>query len=103
MSCKLIPADKADIARPITWRTPAGWGASHPDQQSGGPEDTANAEAAAQVAALSCGPDGFGFAFGLAARRSLQAAARSAVLELCQIELAQAVVEAEHPTFIDVP
>ena len=47
------------------------------------------------VAALSCGPDGFGFAFGLAARRTLQAAARSAVLELCQIELAQAVVEAK--------
>jgi len=52
MSCKLIPADKADIARPITWRTPAGWGASHPDQQSGGPEDNAaNGEAASQVAA----------------------------------------------------
>ncbi len=47
------------------------------------------------VAALSCGADGFGFAFGLAARRTLQAAARSAVLELCQIELAQAVVEAK--------
>lgn len=47
------------------------------------------------VAALSCGPDGFGFAFGLAARRTVQAAARSAVLELCQVELAQAVVEAK--------
>lgn len=47
------------------------------------------------VAALSCRPDGFGFAFGLAARRTLQAAARSAVMELCQIELAQAVVEAK--------
>ncbi|MFO1112163.1 MAG: YcaO-like family protein [Bradyrhizobium sp.] len=47
------------------------------------------------VAALSCGPDGFGFAFGLSARRTLQEAARSAVLELCQIELAQAVVEAK--------
>jgi len=47
------------------------------------------------VTALSCGPDGFGFAFGLAARRTLQAAARSAVLELCQIELAHAVVEAK--------
>ena len=47
------------------------------------------------VAALSCRPDGFGFAFGLAARQTLQAAARSAVMELCQIELALAVVEAK--------
>ena len=47
------------------------------------------------VAALSCNPDGFGLAFGLAARRSLQAAARSAILEMCQIELAHAVVEAK--------
>ncbi|MCP4615821.1 MAG: YcaO-like family protein, partial [Bradyrhizobium sp.] len=47
------------------------------------------------VAALSCKPDGFGLAFGLAARRTLQAAARSAVLEMCQIELAHAVVEAK--------
>lgn len=49
----------------------------------------------AAVAALSCRPDGFGLAFGLAARPTLQAAARSAVMELCQIELAQAVVEAK--------
>jgi ribosomal protein S12 methylthiotransferase accessory factor len=47
------------------------------------------------VAALSCKPDGFGLAFGLAARRTLQAAARSAILEMCQIELAHAVVEAK--------
>ena len=47
------------------------------------------------VAALSCKPNGFGLAFGLAARRTLQAAARSAVLEMCQIELADAVVEAK--------
>src|SRR5262249_26452850 len=47
------------------------------------------------VAALSCRPDGFGFAFGLAARGTLQAAARSAVLEMCQGELAYAVVEAK--------
>ena len=47
------------------------------------------------VVALSCRPDGFGLAFGLAARRTLQAAARSAVLEMCQIELAHAVVEAK--------
>jgi ribosomal protein S12 methylthiotransferase accessory factor len=47
------------------------------------------------VVALSCKPDGFGLAFGLAARRTLQAAARSAILEMCQIELADAVVEAK--------
>jgi ribosomal protein S12 methylthiotransferase accessory factor len=47
------------------------------------------------VASLSCGPDGFGFAFGLAARPTLAAAARSAILEMCQIELAHAVVEAK--------
>jgi ribosomal protein S12 methylthiotransferase accessory factor len=47
------------------------------------------------VAAVSCTPDGFGFAFGLAARPTLTAAARAAVLEMCQIELAQAVVEAK--------
>jgi ribosomal protein S12 methylthiotransferase accessory factor len=47
------------------------------------------------VAALSCRPDGFGLAFGLAARRTLEAAAKSAVLEMCQIELAHAVVEAK--------
>jgi len=47
------------------------------------------------VAALSCRPDGFGFAFGLAARLTLQAAIRSAILEMCQIELAYAVVDAK--------
>jgi ribosomal protein S12 methylthiotransferase accessory factor len=47
------------------------------------------------VAAVSCMPDGFGFAFGLAARPTLAAAARSAILEMCQIELAHAVVEAK--------
>jgi ribosomal protein S12 methylthiotransferase accessory factor len=47
------------------------------------------------VAAVSCGADGFGFAVGLAARPTLAAAARSAVLEMCQIELAHAVVEAK--------
>src|ERR1700730_5299860 len=47
------------------------------------------------VASLSCGADGFGFAFGLAARPTLAAAARSAILEMCQIELAHAVVEAK--------
>ena len=47
------------------------------------------------VAAVSCLSDGFGFAFGLAARPTLKAAARSAVLEMCQGELAHAVVEAK--------
>ena len=47
------------------------------------------------VAAVSCMADGFGFAFGLAARPTLKAAARSAVLEMCQGELAHAVVEAK--------
>jgi ribosomal protein S12 methylthiotransferase accessory factor len=47
------------------------------------------------VAAVSCISDGFGFAFGLAARPTLAAAARSAILEMCQIELAHAVVEAK--------
>jgi ribosomal protein S12 methylthiotransferase accessory factor len=47
------------------------------------------------VAAVSCSSDGFGFAFGLAARPTLKAAARAAVLEMCQGELAHAVVEAK--------
>jgi ribosomal protein S12 methylthiotransferase accessory factor len=47
------------------------------------------------VAAVSCAADGFGLAVGLAARPMLAAAARSAVLEMCQIELAHAVVEAK--------
>jgi ribosomal protein S12 methylthiotransferase accessory factor len=45
------------------------------------------------IAAVSCRPDGLGFAFGLAAQPSLEAAARSAILEMCQIELAQSVAE----------
>lgn len=44
------------------------------------------------VAALSCRPDGSGFAFGLSARVRLEAAARAAITELCQIELADAVI-----------
>ena len=47
------------------------------------------------IAALSCWPDGRGLAFGLASRLTLQAAARSAIFELCQIELAYAVIEAK--------
>jgi ribosomal protein S12 methylthiotransferase accessory factor len=47
------------------------------------------------VAAVSCKPDGFGLAAGLAARPTLTAAAGAAVLEMCQGELAHAVVEAK--------
>jgi ribosomal protein S12 methylthiotransferase accessory factor len=47
------------------------------------------------VAAVSCEADGFGLAFGLAARPTLTAAACAAVLEMCQGELAYAVVEAK--------
>jgi ribosomal protein S12 methylthiotransferase accessory factor len=47
------------------------------------------------VAAVSCSASGSGFAFGLAARTTLMAAARSAMLEMCQLELALAVVEAK--------
>ena len=44
------------------------------------------------VAAVSCRADGSGFAFGLAARPGLEAAARAAVMEMCQFELADSVV-----------
>ena len=47
------------------------------------------------VAAVSCMADGFGLAIGLAARPTLKAAACTAVLEMCQGELAHAVVEAK--------
>ena len=47
------------------------------------------------VAAVSCGQHGDGFAFGLASRTSLAAAGRAAALEMCQQELAYAVVEAK--------
>ena len=47
------------------------------------------------VAAVSCRADGSGFAFGLAARPRLEAAACSAVKEMCQLELADAVVAAK--------
>jgi len=47
------------------------------------------------VAAVSCMADGFGLAIGLAARPTLKAAACAAVLEMCQGELAHAVVEAK--------
>jgi ribosomal protein S12 methylthiotransferase accessory factor len=46
--------------------------------------------------AISYKNDGSGFAFGLAARPTLTAAACSAVVEMCQLELAYAVVEAKH-------
>jgi len=47
------------------------------------------------VTAVSCRADGSGFAFGLAARPELAAAVRSAILEMCQLELADAVVAAK--------
>lgn len=47
------------------------------------------------VASVSCRPDGSGFAVGLAARPALEAAARSATVEMCQFELADAVVIAK--------
>ncbi|WKA29888.1 YcaO-like family protein [Bradyrhizobium roseum] len=47
------------------------------------------------VVAVSCRADGAGFAFGLAARPALEAAVRSAILEMCQLELADAVVVAK--------
>lgn len=46
------------------------------------------------VVAISCNADGRGFACGLAARPTLRAAAQSALLEMSQMELAYAVVEA---------
>jgi ribosomal protein S12 methylthiotransferase accessory factor len=48
------------------------------------------------VAAISCNADGFGFAFGLAARPTLVGAARSAILEMCQIELADRLVATKY-------
>jgi ribosomal protein S12 methylthiotransferase accessory factor len=47
------------------------------------------------VVAVSCKADGFGVAFGMAARPTLTAAARSAIREMCQIELAHEIVEAK--------
>lgn len=47
------------------------------------------------VAAVSCRADGSDFAFGLAARPWLEAAVNAAIMEMCQIELADAVVAAK--------
>lgn len=47
------------------------------------------------VVALSGRADGFGFAFGFGARLSLAEAARSAIFELCQVELGQHVIAAK--------
>ncbi len=47
------------------------------------------------VAALSARGDARGLACGLGARTTLAAAARGAIMEMCQIELAQAVVAAK--------
>ena len=47
------------------------------------------------VAAVSATSDGFGFSCGLAARLTLPLAVQSAIFEMCQSELAHAVVEAK--------
>jgi ribosomal protein S12 methylthiotransferase accessory factor len=47
------------------------------------------------VAAVSANGDGYGFAFGLAARLASADAARAAILEMCQGELAHHVVAAK--------
>jgi ribosomal protein S12 methylthiotransferase accessory factor len=47
------------------------------------------------IAAVSCNEDGFGFCCGLAARPTLVAAARRAIIEMCQMELAYRVVQAK--------
>jgi ribosomal protein S12 methylthiotransferase accessory factor len=47
------------------------------------------------IAAVSCRADGSGFAFGLASRPTLAAAVRSAILEMCQGELADVIVAAK--------
>jgi len=47
------------------------------------------------VVALSGRADGFGFAYGFGARLTLAEAARSAIFELCQVELGQHVIEAK--------
>jgi ribosomal protein S12 methylthiotransferase accessory factor len=47
------------------------------------------------IAAVSCDPNGLGVCFGFAARSSLAAAARGALLELAQMELAHEVVMAK--------
>jgi ribosomal protein S12 methylthiotransferase accessory factor len=47
------------------------------------------------VVAVSCRTDGSGVAFGLAARPALEAAVRSAIMEMCQLELADIVVAAK--------
>lgn len=47
------------------------------------------------IAAISCRADGGGFAFGLASRPTLAAAVRSAILEMCQGELADVIVAAK--------
>jgi ribosomal protein S12 methylthiotransferase accessory factor len=47
------------------------------------------------IVAVSCRADGGGFAFGLASRPTLAAAVRSAILEMCQGELADIIVAAK--------
>jgi len=47
------------------------------------------------IAAVSCRADGKGLAYGLGARPTVAGAARGAIMELCQSELAHAVVAAK--------
>ncbi|WP_210186252.1 YcaO-like family protein [Afipia sp. GAS231] len=47
------------------------------------------------IAAISTGPDGYGFAVGFGARLTVADAARAAVFELCQVELGLHVVAAK--------
>lgn len=48
------------------------------------------------IAALSVGPDGRGLAIGIAARLDAASAARAAVLEMCQMEIALGIAQAKH-------
>ncbi len=47
------------------------------------------------VAAVSSGPNGYGFAFGLGCRLTQADAARAAIFEMCQVELGPHVVAAK--------
>jgi ribosomal protein S12 methylthiotransferase accessory factor len=47
------------------------------------------------LAAISTDPDGYGLASGFASRPTVTAAARAAIIEMCQMELGRAVVEAK--------
>jgi ribosomal protein S12 methylthiotransferase accessory factor len=53
------------------------------------------------IAAISAAEDGFGFAFGLAARMRPADAAQAAIFELCHVELAHHVVAAKQPALLN--